>query len=91
MALSLSIIADWLVTRAFLKFALDQPARPRRRQRVNIPQEDADDVNWEGAPVSNVTNAIAESDNQTDGVKKVLNVICSVGKIIYKLKVGYMM
>ena len=71
------------------QFAKDQPARPRRRQRVNIPQEDADDANWEGAPVSNVTNAIAESDKQNDAVKKVLNVICSVGKKIYKLKVGY--
>lgn len=75
----------------FLKFAIDQPARPRRRQRVNIPQEDVDDSNWEGAPVSNVTNAIAESDKQNDAVKKVLNVIFSVEKITYKLKMGYMM
>ena len=64
------------------QFAKDQPARPRRRQRVNIPQEDADDANWEGAPVSNVTNATAESDKQNDAVKKVLSVICSVGKVI---------
>ncbi|KAJ7365174.1 DnaJ sub C member 1 [Desmophyllum pertusum] len=48
----------------------DQPSRPRRRQRVNIPQEDTDDANWEGAPVANITNIATESVQQSTPAEK---------------------
>lgn len=49
----------------------EQPSRPRRRQRVNIPQEDTDDASWEGAPVTNVMNTATESVQETAAVEKV--------------------
>ncbi|KAL9967016.1 hypothetical protein ACROYT_G025171 [Oculina patagonica] len=48
----------------------DQPSRPRRRQRVNIPQEDIDDASWEGAPVTSVVNTATESEQETTTVEK---------------------
>lgn len=48
----------------------EQPSRPRRRQRVNIPQEDIDDASWEGAPVTNARNIATESVQETTVIDK---------------------
>ena len=56
---------------AFKTDPLEQPSRPRRRQRVNIPQEDTDDASWEGAPVTNAMNTATESMQETAAVEKV--------------------
>ncbi|XP_068670343.1 dnaJ homolog subfamily C member 1-like isoform X1 [Montipora foliosa] len=48
----------------------EQTARPRRRQRVNVPQDDEDDPSWEGAPVPNVINVNSDNFKQTCTVEK---------------------
>lgn len=40
---------------------LVETVKPRRRQRLNIPQEEMDDPSWEAAPVKKAINTEVEN------------------------------
>ena len=40
---------------------LEETVKPRRRQRINIPQEEMDDPSWEAAPVKKAINTELEN------------------------------
>lgn len=40
---------------------LEETVKPRRRQRINIPQEEMDDPSWEAAPVKKAINTEVEN------------------------------
>lgn len=48
----------------------EKPSRPRRRQRVNIPQEDTEDNSWEGAPVTNVLKMATDNGDHSAVTEK---------------------
>lgn len=48
----------------------EKPSRPRRRQRVNIPQEDTEDTSWEGAPVTNLMKISTDNSEQSTVTEK---------------------
>ncbi|RMX54774.1 hypothetical protein pdam_00018594 [Pocillopora damicornis] len=49
---------------------MEKPSRPRRRQRVNIPQEDTEDNSWEGAPVTNVLKMATDNGDHSAVTEK---------------------
>ena len=53
----------------------EKPSRPRRRQRVNIPQEDTEDNSWEGAPVTNVLKMATDNGDHSAVTEKVLDAV----------------
>ena len=40
---------------------LEETVKPRRRQRINIPQAEMDDSSWEAAPVKKAVNTEVEN------------------------------